>query len=46
MRGRAEGSIDRLRSMLARWRRMPVDHLLANVRSEQPIADLRRLRES
>lgn len=46
VRGRAVGSIDQLCSLLARWRRMPVDHLLVNVRSDDPVADLRRLREA
>jgi alkanesulfonate monooxygenase SsuD/methylene tetrahydromethanopterin reductase-like flavin-dependent oxidoreductase (luciferase family) len=46
VRGRATGSIDQLCTLLARWRRMPVDHLLVNVRSPQPLADLRRLREA
>ena len=46
VRGRAEGTIDQLCSLLARWRRMPVNHLLVNVRSANPGADLRRLREA
>jgi alkanesulfonate monooxygenase SsuD/methylene tetrahydromethanopterin reductase-like flavin-dependent oxidoreductase (luciferase family) len=46
VRGRAGGTIDQLCSLLARWRRMPVSHLLVNVRSEDPVADLRRLREA
>ena len=46
VRGRARGSIDQLCTLLSRWRRMPVDHLLVNVRSADPIQDLRRLREA
>ncbi len=46
VRGRVGGSIGRLCSLLARWRGMPVDHLLVNVRSADPLADLRRLREA
>lgn len=46
VRGRAAGTIDQLSSLLARWRRMPVNHLLVNVRSEDPVAALRRLREA
>ena len=45
-RGGATGSIDQLCALLARWRRMPVDHLLVNVRSPEPVADLRRLGEA
>ena len=46
VRGRVVGTIDELCSLIARWRRMPVDHLLVNVRSQDPLADLRRLREA
>ena len=45
VRGRVAGTIDQLCALLARWRRMPVDHLLVNVRSADPLEDLRRLRE-
>ena len=46
LRGRAGGTIEQLCALLARWRRMPVKHLLVNVRSEDPVGDLRRLREA
>jgi len=46
VRGRAAGSIDQLARLLARWRRLPVDHLLVNIRSPDPVGDLRRLREA
>jgi hypothetical protein len=46
VRGRAFGNIHQLCTLLARWRRMPVDHLLVNVRSADPLQDLRRLREA
>ena len=46
VRGRVVGTIDQLCSLLSRWRRMPVTHLLVNVHSPDPVADLRRLREA
>jgi alkanesulfonate monooxygenase SsuD/methylene tetrahydromethanopterin reductase-like flavin-dependent oxidoreductase (luciferase family) len=46
VRGRAAGSIGQLCRLLSRWRRMPVRHLLVNVRSQDPVADLRRLRDA
>ena len=46
LRGRAGGTIEQLCALLARWRRMPVKHLMVNVRSADPVGDLRRLRES
>jgi hypothetical protein len=46
VRGRAAGTIAQLCSLLGRWRRMPVTHLLVNVRSTDPVGDLRRLREA
>ena len=46
VRGRVVGTIGQLCSLFSRWRRMPVDHLLVNVRSADPLADLRRLREA
>ena len=45
-RGRVTGTIDQLAALLARWRRMPVTHLLVNVRSASPVDDLRRLRQA
>ena len=44
VRGRATGTIDQLCALLARWVHLPVNHLLVNVRSDDPVADLRRLR--
>lgn len=45
-RGRATGTLDQLTALLSRWRRMPVTHLLVNVRGRDPVGDLRRLAEA
>ena len=46
VRGRASGTLDQLCALIGRWGRLPVNHLLVNVRSPDPVADLRRLREA
>ena len=45
-RGRVAGTIGQLADLVRRWRRMPVTHLMVNVRSADPFGDLRRLAEA
>jgi len=44
-RGRFTGTIDQLVALLDQWRQMPISHLLLNVRSSDPLRDLRHLRQ-
>jgi hypothetical protein len=45
-RGRVVGTVGQLAGLVVRWRRMPVTHLLDNIRSADPRGDLRRLAEA
>ncbi len=45
-RGRVAGTIGQLADVVTSWRRMPITHLMVNVRSADPLGDLERLAQA